>query len=69
MTKQLTPETDYGIFKCGKNNINAKLSIPKVRLIRNLLKYGNTQKAIGNVFGVSQDTISKINAGRTWRWI
>ena len=68
MTKQLTPESDYGQYRCGEKNRNAKLTEEKVRLIRMLLSKGNTQRIIAETFGVSSDTISKINIGKTWRW-
>ena len=69
MTKQLIPETDYGIFRCGERNMNSKLTVEKVQLIRMLLMKGNLQKSIGEIFDVSQDTISKIKRRITWRWV
>jgi len=69
MTKRLTPKTDYGTFRCGEKNINSKLTVEKVQLIKMLLKKGNLQRIIGETFGVSQDTISKIKRGITWSWI
>ena len=69
MTKQLTPGTDYGIFRCGERNMNSKLTVKKVQLIRMLLMKGNLQKSIGEIFGVRQDTISKIKRRITWRWV
>ena len=68
MTKQLTPESDYGQYRCGEKNRNAKLTEVKVRLIKMLLSKGNIQRIIAKAFGVSSDTISKINTGKTWRW-
>ena len=69
MTRLLTPETDYGQYRCGESNRNAKLTEDKVRLIRMLLAKGNRQKTIAEINGVSQKTISSINIGRTWRWV
>ena len=69
MTRQLTPETDYGIFRCGEENRNAKLIEEDVQTIRRLLEIGYMQKEVAEVFKVSQDTISKINTGKTWRWM
>jgi len=69
MTKQLTPGTDYGIFRCGERNMNSKLTVEKVRLIRMMLIRGNIQKSIGEIFSVSQNTISRIKRRITWRWV
>jgi hypothetical protein len=69
MTKRLIPETDYGIFRCGSRNRNAKLTTAKVKAIKVLLKERNSQKSIAKFFGVHPNTISKINTGRTWRWV
>ena len=69
MTKQLTPKTDYGLFRCGEKNINAWLTEDKVLFIRRLLKDGYTQRAIADMFLVSQKAISQINTRKTWRWL
>ena len=68
MTKQLTPESDYGQYRCGEKNRNAKLTEEEATLIKLLLQLGFFQRIIAKVFGVSSDTISKINIGKTWRW-
>lgn len=47
--------------------INAKLNILQVRIIRKLLMYKNfTLKEIGQIFSVSRATISDIKHARTW---
>lgn len=40
-----------------------KLSIEKVLVIQTLLNSGYTHKHIGEIFGVSRQTITKINTG------
>ena len=65
----MTPETDYGQYRCGESNRNAKLTEDKVRLIRLLLSDGLTQRQVGEMYGVSRHTIYCINIGRTWRWV
>lgn len=47
---------------------NAKLTLEDVAEIRRLLKTTDmTQKAIGNLFAVSQSAIWRINVGKTWK--
>ncbi|MFH1623586.1 MAG: hypothetical protein ABID54_00330 [Pseudomonadota bacterium] len=69
MTRRLTPETDYGTYRCGDRNRNAKLTEDEVRLIRTLLRFGNLQRTIAEVFGVSQNTVSRIGNGTSWKWL
>jgi hypothetical protein len=69
MAKLLTPETAHKQYQCGKKNRNVKLTEEKVRLIKMLLKKGNTQRSIAEVFKVSEAAINMINTGRTWRWV
>ena len=69
MTKQLTPETDYGQFRCGEKNRNAKLTEIKVMMVKRLLAFGYTQRVIAGEFEVSKQTISNINTKKTWRWL
>jgi len=69
MTKQLTPETDYGQRRCGEKNRNAKLTEEDARLTKILLELGYFQGIIADVFGVSRNAISMINTGKTWRWM
>jgi predicted XRE-type DNA-binding protein len=52
----------------ARNKSNNKLDEDKIREIKKLLKETNlTQKEIGNLFGVSLYTISKIKLGKIWR--
>jgi hypothetical protein len=52
----------------GTNHGNSKLSEHDVSTIRDLLSNSNyTQKQIGEMFGVRQSTIHKINTGKRWR--
>jgi len=69
MTRQLTPESDYGQYRCGEKNRNAKLTEEKVRLIRMLLSKGNIQRIIAETLGVSQNTISRIGKRTLWKWL
>ena len=61
MTHQLTPETDFGIFRCGEKNLNSKLHKLDVYLIREFLKEGKSQQYIADMFEVSQKAISQIH--------
>jgi len=69
MTKLLTPETGRGIFQCGEKNINSKLTIERVVCIKEFLRRGFTQKWIAYGCKVSQNSISRIKRGITWRWL
>ena len=57
-----------GLIDSKGENCNAsKLKDSEVLQIRELLKgTGMSQKTIGNVFGVGQDTISLIKTGKRW---
>lgn len=51
----------------GNDHPNAKLTAEKVVIIRQMANLtGYTQKQIGNFFGVSNQTISKITRGQRW---
>ena len=69
MTKQLTPANDYGTFICGEKNINSKLNKDDVFAIRILLQFGMAQRHVADLFNVSQNSISRINTKKTWRWV
>lgn len=45
------------------------LSHSVVRNIRKLLSLGRTQQSIADIYGVSRETVSAINAGRTYQHI
>ena len=46
-----------------------KLSSLEVRLIRDMLKQGWSQRATAVVFGVNHTTIGDIAAGKTWKFV
>lgn len=52
--------------KLGENNGSSKLREVDVRSIRRLLGKGDTQQSIAERFGVSQQTIAGIKAGKRW---
>lgn len=52
----------------GAQSHRSKLKAADVLIIRNLLALGiNTQKEIGNRFGVKRNAISQISLGITWK--
>jgi hypothetical protein len=52
----------------ARNTYDTILDEDKVRIIKKLIRENNlTQKEIGNKFGVSLYTISKIKLGKIWR--
>ena len=53
----------------GEDQYNHILSEGDVREIRDLLKTGLTQVAIGQRYGVKQPTVSAIKTGRIWEWL
>ena len=69
MSHQLTPDNDYGIFRCGERNINSKLHKLDVYLIREFIKEGRTQQYIADMFKINQKSVSQINTKKTWGWL
>jgi hypothetical protein len=52
----------------GERNGNSRLRVSDVVMIRELLKT-TTQSAIARMFGVTQENISMIKSGQTWRHV
>jgi HNH endonuclease len=52
----------------GKHPL-AKLTEEQVREIRQRYADGETSRELGNEYGVHQDTITNLAAGRTYRWV
>ncbi len=52
--------------KRGEKNHYAKLSDHNIKQIRRLLHTNLMQRVIGEMFGVSQGTVSRIKNGRIW---
>jgi hypothetical protein len=50
----------------GENAHNAKLSAVDLEKVRAMILAGSTNKAIGRVFGVTHQAISRIRRGRSW---
>lgn len=50
----------------GEKNGAAKLSAADVDKVREMIRGGSTNKAIGRVFGVTHQAISRIRRGRAW---
>lgn len=50
----------------GEKNGNAKLSMADLEKIRAMIAGGSTNKAIGRVFGVTHQAISRIRRGKSW---
>ncbi len=57
----------HGTVACGERHPNAKLTEADVRQIFRLIFKGETQQAIADQFGVRQNTISRIAAGKSRR--
>ena len=49
-----------------QNSTNAKLHASEVLTIRSMLADGRSQREIGNRFGISQSSVSRIKTGGTW---
>lgn len=59
---------DIGLKPHGERSHLSKLTIQKVRLIRELGKAGNiSQQKIGEQFGISQTHVGRILRGEKWR--
>jgi hypothetical protein len=50
----------------GEDNRNAKLTPDIVRQVRKLASWGHTQREIGEMFGVSHNSIGSVLRGKTW---
>lgn len=57
-----------GVYR-GNKNRNAALSEAEVRLIKQALMEGNAAPGIARIYGVSAETIRRINRGETWGWL
>jgi len=59
-----------GIYVRGEANGQTKLTEKEVHEIRTLLAMGKlSRRIIGEMYGVSQQTISCINTGSAWGWL
>lgn len=57
-----------GLYICGEQHCNAKLTVAEVRVIRSNRGI-ISQRQLGRTFGVSHATIGQIQAGRRWKGI
>lgn len=57
----------HGRSTFGERNTKAKLSVAKVRAIRERAESGIVKLRLAEAFGVSSATISKITLGQTWK--
>lgn len=57
-----------GVYR-GNKNRNAALTEAEVRLIKQALMEGNAAPGIARIYGVSAETIRRINRGETWGWL
>ncbi|HDR7263621.1 GIY-YIG nuclease family protein [Bacillus sp. CH_203] len=53
----------------GANNVNAKLDVEKVGLIKRMLMEGKTHKYISNLFNIDRSNVGSISRGKTWRQV
>jgi len=60
---------EHGTLTRGERSGNSKLSKSAVLEIRRMLDAGLMQREIGDIFGVSNKTISKIATGTLWSWL
>lgn len=60
---------EKGRSQRGTKNGGSKLTPKDVRKIRTLLKKGIKQAKISKMYGVAQNTISRINTGQKWGWL
>lgn len=52
-----------------KGRSTAQLSREQVRIIRRRLASGASHRSVGQEFGVSKSTVTRINTGVTWAWL
>lgn len=63
-------ENQIDIYRYGSRSSQGKLTPDEVTEIRHLLKNPNLcQKYIAKKYGISQQTVSEINTGRTFSWL
>jgi hypothetical protein len=67
-TENEADKLNHGTRYRGSQHVNAKLTEDDVRQIRAMIGTV-TYKKIAEQFGVSIETISGINAGRSWAWL
>lgn len=53
-------------LRVGEKCASAKLNCESVKIIKKMLKSGETQRLIAKRFGVSQPVISEIKSGKAW---
>lgn len=59
----------HGLSNRGERCGSAILTEDEVRDIRILLARGETQKIVGDMFGVSEGAINSIHRRQTWAWL
>ncbi len=59
----------HGTHNRGERNGEAVLTEADVREIRNLLRFGKSQKSIAAKYGVSRSAILSINLRHSWFWL
>ena len=63
-------KVNYSNYKRGENAVRAKLTNQQVLEIADLLRQNKlTQKEIGELFGVSKNTITTIYTGNSWGYL
>lgn len=53
----------------GADNPTAKITEEDVAMIVSLLRSGQSQRCVGNRFGISQKAVCNIWSGRSWGWL
>jgi hypothetical protein len=59
----------HGRSNRGERHGMGRLNAEAVRDIRNRCEAGESQRRVGNVYGIAQQSVSEIVTRRTWGWL